>query len=355
VAHVSSTVPGVVRSDSPVGQETFWREGQLLVAEEVAENPRLSAELGGRDYESAGGVRRYRLPNLNVEEIVSRLGDVPELQRLVSVNHLFAAQHRPPWYDHSHETYHFANFEPPTPALAGPPPHVAPDPTEPPVAVGILDSTVENPWVRSRVEIVRILAPDPTPLPADAAGHADLVAGVVLAEAPNARVMTAEVMDPGGLVEEFQVIRALDRKELQECRALLLAFAGYTADDLPPPALSKVLGRRQQNQVVVAAAGNGGHSRRRWPAALPNVVSVGALDTAARVRWVYSDHGSWVDIWGPGVDIVSTYRDWDSAVWSGTSAAAAIVCGRVATLIAQGHSPQTAIARLAERGTEYRA
>ena len=267
MAHRSSTIPGVVRSDSPVGQETFWRDGQLLVAEEAAENPTLPVELGGRDYESAGGIRRYRLPDLDVEEVVGRVRDVPELHRLVSVNHLFAAQHRPPWYDHPHETYHFANFEKPTPALAGLPPRAL-EPAEPSVAVGVLDTAVENPWVRSRAETIGGLTQDTSALPDDAAGHADLVAGVVLSGAPNARLVVGQVMDPGGLVEEFQVIRALARKELQECRVIVLAFAGYTADDTPPPALSAVLGRFGGDQVVVAAAGNGGHSRVRWPAGL---------------------------------------------------------------------------------------
>ena len=352
MAHHSSTIPDVVHSESPVGQETFWWAGQLLVAEDVADNPKLPSELRNREYESAGGVRRYRLPEHEVDELVASLRDVPELDGRVSVNHLFAAQHRPPWYDHSHETYHFANFEKPTPALATVPPLPPLEPARPAVQVGVLDTIVENHWIQGRSETVENPPQQVPQLPNEATGHGDLVAGVILREAPESRLVVGPVMNSGGLVEEFLVIRALARPEVQRCQVLTLAFAGYTMDDRPPPALSLSLSKIDDSQIVVAASGNGGHSRVRWPAALPSVLSVGALDAAGRTRWPYSDYGPWVDIWAPGVDIVSAYLERSSAVWSGTSASAAIVSGAVARLIGQGNTSQSAVA-LVKRGMEY--
>jgi hypothetical protein len=335
-----------VRTDSPVGQETFWRRDQLLVAEEVADQLK---ELGGMPYESVAGIRRYRLPD--ADGVVGRLRQDAGMQGLVSVNHLFAAQHRPPWYDHSHESYHFANYEQPTPAFAAPP-RTTDEPVQTPVTVGLLDTEPGNPWVRRRIETLEIPPPDAASLPPDAVGHGDLVSGVILGQAPGARLLIGPVMDPGGMVEEFQVIRALGQEQIDTCGILVLAFAGYTEDDEPPPALSAALSRTGNERVVVAAAGNGGHSRVRWPAGLPDVVAVGALDSVARTRWPYSDHGSWVDLWAPGVGIVSTYRDRDAAVWSGTSAAAATVGGTLARLVTQGETPSSALARLAHRGDD---
>jgi subtilisin family serine protease len=42
-----------------------------------------------------------------------------------------------------------------------------------------------------------------------------------------------------------------------------------------------------------------------FPAALPSVVSVGALDQSGRAD--FSNFGGWVDCCAPGVDVVSTF------------------------------------------------
>jgi len=183
----------------------------------------------------------------------------------------------------------------------------------------------------------------------EAVGHGALVAGLIASRAPEAELIACPVMDGNGVVEEFLVIRALDRPQLGSCAVLNLSFAAYTEDDQPPPALSTVLGRYQeQDHVVVAAAGNGGGSRVRWPAALPNVIAVGALDSTG-TPWRYSDHGPWVDAWAPGVDMISPYKDAGWAEWSGTSAAAAQISGAIAALVdQQGIDPISAATRLME-------
>jgi non-heme chloroperoxidase len=342
-------LPGVVHNLAPLGQETFWRDEELLVVEEDADHDALRAELEGRGYDAAAGVRRYRLPGRQVDELVSWLRKQPGPAPRVSVNHLFAAQHRPPWSPHGHETYHFANFEKPRPAA---PPSGFLTASEPgPVGVGILDTEVDHPLLRERT-LVLGQPPEQTGLRTDeAVGHGVLVAGLIARRAPQARLVVGPVMDGNGVVEEFLVIQALDRPELWACPVLNISFAGYTEDDQPPPALSTVLDQYvKQNGVVVAAAGNGGESRARWPAALPRVVAVGALD-ASGTRWRHSDHGPWVDVWASGVDVISTYLDAGWAEWSGTSAAAAQVCGAITALIDQGVEPGSAARRLVEAGT----
>jgi len=341
--HPSSTIPGIVHSESLPGHEAFWRGGQLLVAEEADGHPSIAAELAHLEYESAGGIRRYRLPEEDTEEVFARLAAVSELDGLVSVNHLFAAQHRPPWYDHPHETYHFTNYEVPRPFGAWNPPE-PPEPPQSAATVGIVDTVLDNPWLSKHALTVEIPTESPR-LPEDALGHADLVAGVVLSRAPGARLVDVPVMSAGGLVEEFDVIRALELEVIGSCNVILLAFAGYTEDDQPPPALATALGRPRGDQVVIAAAGNGGRSRIRWPAGLPGVVSVGAVDSDGGL-WPPSDFGPWVDVVAPGVEIASTYGDRGAVVWSGTSAAAAAAAGRVASMIGQGMSPRLAVAEL---------
>jgi len=342
-------MPGVVHNSAALGQETFWRADELLVVEKDADHEALRVELEGRGYDAADGVRRYRLPGREVDELVARLREEPGPAPRVSVNHLFAVQHRPPWYDHGHETYHFANFEKPRPAA--PPPGFLTAAELGPVRVGILDTDVDHPLLRERTLVLGRAPEQAGRRTNEAFGHGALVAGLIASRAPQAGLVVGPVMDGNGMVEEFLVIQALDRPELRACPVLNIAFAGYTEDDRPPPALSTVLDRyRERDGVVVAAAGNGGGSRVRWPGALPEVITVGALD-ASGAPWSYSDHGPWVNVWAPGVDVVSTYLDAGWAEWSGTSAAAAQVSGAIAALIDQGVEPGSAARRLVEAGT----
>jgi len=339
-----SAMPDVAYA-GPLGQESFWRPAELLVAQDDADHEAIRSELAGLDYEVAAGVRRYRLHGSDVARLVGQLRDHHGPTPRVSLNHLFAAQHRPPWYPHSHETFHFANFEMPRPA--NPPPGFLPPHWQPgPVRVGVLDTAVDHPLLQERT---RVLAGDGEATRTDpgaagvrlgdAAGHGTFVSGLIAHHAPRAELIVAPVMEESGVVEEFRIIQALDRSEMRACHVLNMSFAGYTEDDQPPWALSMVLNQYlDQDAAVLAAAGNGGGSQLRWPAALPGVIAVGATDSSG-APWSYSDHGPWVDVSARGVDVISTYltagpfNGW--AQWSGTSAAVAQVTGVIVSLMAE--------------------
>ena len=143
--------------------------------------------------------------------------------------------------------------------------------------------------------------------------------------------------------------------------------------------------------ILVAAAGNHGddempepatagapHSGSAlWPAALPGVVAVGAADVGLDgTAFTFSDADftpvgpGWIDVWAPGVDVVSTYVDGPVempgsgprtfagyARWSGTSFAAADVTGEIAAIAQQDRiPPRDALHRILGRpskGGEY--
>jgi subtilisin family serine protease len=108
--------------------------------------------------------------------------------------------------------------------------------------------------------------------------------------------------------------------------------------------------------VVVASAGNDATCRRTYPAALPGVVSVGALGPNGPAP--FTNYGDWVRACAPGVGVVSTffnawepqpgdgerYAEWVS--WSGTSFAAPAVVGALARCMREGLTGPQAVAHL---------
>ena len=139
------------------------------------------------------------------------------------------------------------------------------------------------------------------------AGHGTFICGLIAQLAPALVIDPGKVLDPTGVGTDFSI--AL---ELLETTApvINLSLGGYTDDDLAPPALEAVLEKLGRDRVVVAAAGNNNSDRPFWPAAFKHVISVGALDTRdpnAVKRACFSNYGSWVDVWAPGVDLRSTY------------------------------------------------
>ena len=219
----------------------------------------------------------------------------------------------------------------------------------------------------------------------DASGHGTFIAGVIRQECWQARILPVRVADGEGIILENTLIGALKRliiyiEQVQRVHVLNLSFSFYheTPDD--PTAISDIaeLLRRLRDDhdvVVVCSAGNEATDRPTYPAALPNTgerhLSVGALNPADHSVALFSNIGDWVDVYAPGVSLVSTVpvvfdggvqagtRDDKNGrrretldvddfrggygVWSGTSFAAPVVAGRIAARIAEGDTSTDAV------------
>jgi subtilisin family serine protease len=234
----------------------------------------------------------------------------------------------------------------------------------------------------------------------DAAGHGTFIAGVVLQNCGDARILPVRIADGEGVVLENDLIGALGRLLLlmrtpdlltemgiDRIDVLNLSFSYYHETPGDPSSISEIAQLlddiRSEGCVITCSAGNDATDRPAFPAAMTTVdaatgetvqpplqVSVGALNPSDRSVAMFSNIGSWVKVYAPGVSIVSILpttfnggiqagtRD-DShghrretldaddfrggfGVWSGTSFAAPYVAGLIAWHIAHGLDPEDA-------------
>lgn len=171
--------------------------------------------------------------------------------------------------------------------------------------------------------------------------HGTLMAGVIAAIegngfgiaglAPRARIVSIPICEPsgaaGGRCTIYQMLQGFDRAYEADAALVNLSLSGP-----PNPLLARGVERLEAlGLVVVAAAGNEGREERRYPAAYPSVIGVGAIDREDRL-FSATNRGSWVELYAPGVEVLSTVPGSAFAFGNGTSLAAAHVTGALAVL-----------------------
>jgi membrane-anchored mycosin MYCP len=245
------------------------------------------------------------------------------------------------------------------------------------VRVGVLDTAiVPLPALAGRyiAGTTSIINPDEQP-GSVYWGHAAFVAGLILAEAPNAELDVRAVLErDGGDSRAWDVAKAMVAFAGSGVKVLNLSFGCLTDDGRPPLVLERAVDKLDPEIVLVAAAGNHGDTEMRhaplFPAALDEVVAVDALDRDGHAAFSPSD-APWIDLSAPGVDVESLYVDDEvpiayrdangslvndgtrtfhgAATWSGTSFSAATITGRIAAGIGPGKSAREVVRDMKEK------
>lgn len=261
------------------------------------------------------------------------------------------------------------------------PRHAEPDPGVCPSArdgAGVLLEVADNgllagaaaahPWLHG---VHGVDDPFPQPPPAGArmpfyTGHGTFIAGVARCMGPATQVFVDDIFSVGGAQLESRVIRRLMDTLRRHPDVISLSAGTHTRRGLPSLGFEVFLERLRHYKglVLVAAAGNDNSRRRFWPAASPEVVSVGALGANWRSRAPFSNFGSWVDLYAPGEGLVNAFADGEyecfepphrgerrrfhgMARWSGTSFATPLVAGLIAARMSRtGEDGRTAAAAL---------
>lgn len=245
------------------------------------------------------------------------------------------------------------------------------------VRVGVLDTAMfPHPWLNGRY-IARpddIVHPDQGEF-TEFDGHCAFVSSCVLRRAPAAEVHARTVLGSDGDGSAWHAAVAIAEMGQAGVDVVNLSLGEYrTDDDSAPMVLRTAVRRLGPDTVVVAAAGNNGDvgnmpaefvppglkaNSVSYPAALPDVVGVGALDRNGDVAAFTPHPAPWIRLLAPGVGVTGAYvrgtvliehKDRDGTVmdskpvrfpgwasWEGCSFAAAAVSGAVAAGTVPGH------------------
>jgi hypothetical protein len=223
-------------------------------------------------------------------------------------------------------------------------------------------------------------------------GHGTFIAGIIHQACPDADILSWRVVPSNGPLVESDWIAALSQifelvsrhaegrpgGRMIDVLSLSMGYYHETPDDhLFDPELKHILTELGRlGVIVVCSAGNDATSRPSFPAAFAPwagarrkpaedvvpIVSVGAQNPNLRTDAMFSNAGPWVRTWVPGAAVVSTIPAFEGgllplartvddegrlrecidpddfrggfAVWSGTSFAAPLLAGRLASALA---------------------
>ena len=184
--------------------------------------------------------------------------------------------------------------------------------------------------------------------PMDDHGHGTHCAGVIAAGGNNGlditgvcwntKIMALKFLDSTGNGSSDDAIKAIEYAVDNGADVLSNSWGGGGYSKALKDAIDYA---HSQGVIVVAAAGNDSSQQIQYPAGYNNVIAVAATDSNDE-KASFSNYGNWVDIAGPGVDILSlraegtsmgTTYDSYTTIASGTSMTCPHVAGACALLI----------------------
>jgi len=212
------------------------------------------------------------------------------------------------------------------------------------VAVAVLDTGIEqtHPEFAERILPGYNFVAD-NAVVQDDNGHGTHVSGIIGAAlnngqgsagvAPDSLLLPVKVLNQSNIGAWSYVVAGI-LFALERGAQVIDMSLGAPASAPIPETVMEAIQVAQVGALLVAAAGNTASSEPFLPAALDEVMGVGATDENDDA-WPFSNFGEWVDVAAPGVCVFSTYEENGYAMQSGTSMAAAHVSGLGALLLAQ--------------------
>jgi hypothetical protein len=154
--------------------------------------------------------------------------------------------------------------------------------------------------------------------------HGAFVASLILAVAPDARIVPFRALNADGVGTSASVASAIHMAVTAGVDAINLSVSVAPGDVVVKDAILLALSEGVQ---VVASAGNGGGQTATLHESIEDVLLVTSVDSTD-TRADFAAYGGSVDLAAPGVDMEGVYPgDPGTAIWSGTSFSAAVATG----------------------------
>ncbi len=151
------------------------------------------------------------------------------------------------------------------------------------------------------------------------AGQDDRVPGV----APGTNILDIRVANDKGISVSSVLAEGIVMAVDDHAQVINISLGGYDDSEVLRSAVAYADSRQV---LVVAAAGNEGYDKLAYPAAIPHVISVGAVDGNNQQAY-FSNSGSGLAFAAPGVGLTTAWIAPPSATSSGSGAAVASVSG----------------------------
>ncbi len=187
-----------------------------------------------------------------------------------------------------------------------------------------------------------IVNDDPNPL--DDNGHGTHCAGIIaavidnsigVAGVANVKILAEKVLDSSGVGTDYNVALGIQYAVDNGSKVISLSLGSSTSSSVIESAVQYAWSK---GAIIVAASGNDGNSSVDYPAAYPQVIAVGAINSSDKLA-SFSNYGANQELVAPGVNILSTFPTYpvylnttygyplDYAYLSGTSMATPFVAG----------------------------
>ena len=174
-------------------------------------------------------------------------------------------------------------------------------------------------------------------------GHGTSVAGLIHLVAPDAKILPIKAFGPGGTATAAAIYQSITYAIDQHVQVINMSFSATASTPAIEAAIREAV---HDSIVVVAAAGNSASDAAVFPASLPGVMGVGAVDgTQGQFPLAWFSNfdpgpGQIVDagVAAPGVSLFTTYPG-GGQIWatvSGTSFSTPLVAGAAALLAQRG-------------------
>ena len=205
------------------------------------------------------------------------------------------------------------------------------------IIIAILDTGIDQNHPDLAGKVISSVNFTQSPTTDDINGHGTHIAGIIAAAADSTSsggvahkcsLLNVKVADDNGWCTSEAVAKGIIWAVEKGAKVINISLTITS----PTPSLEEAVSYAwSRGAVIVAAAGNNYNSKPVYPAAYPSVIAVAATNQDDELP-PWSNHGSWVSLGSPGVDIYSTFPHGQHGYQSGTSTATAIVSGEAALL-----------------------